>query len=393
MNMNEILIAEAIILLISVLFAYFAWRLYGIELVNKFGPGEKIVRSKTSKNFSKKQRLGMFSEIFRAVEVYLISLLVFLSCSTAITGKLSRSDLSQFPWAKWILIIASSATIVWCVYFGPKGVMDDFSKDKQFFSPYVWKNIRLPYLMWIPYIIGVYYVMGGLIILILTSCATREFTTLTELELLIRSLHGSSISDIQFGLYKTIQYGRLISLFSQKYIMVSIIAFAFVVIEQQSYMEKTQYLGNLNILKWGIVIIFIAAIVMGFGYLPMKYLSIHNYLVSSLDSFMDGYLQNGMIDAGLTEAALNIQDSLDSYDLNWLFIKNITGYGNLLTLSVIGGGILIQRLFFKEFPLRKIFEYLLPESIIGTWDGLIQTLGFVEEEKKKKSDKGDHSNQ
>jgi hypothetical protein len=185
---------------------------------------------------------------------------------------------------------------------------------------------------------------------------------------------------VQFGLFKTIQYGRMVSFFSQKYIMVSIFAFAFVYLEQQTYMEKTQYIQNLNILKWGIVIIFILALGMGFGFLPMKYLSIHNEVFSMLESFTDNNFQKGIVDPAITQAALEIQDSLENYDLNWLFIKNITGYGNLLTLLVIGGGFLVQRVFFRQFPIRKIFENLFPETVIKFWDQMVETLGLINQE-------------
>jgi hypothetical protein len=255
--------------------------------------------------------------------------------------------------------------------------MEEYSSNQKFFSKYVWKNIRLPYLMWIPYIIGVYYLMGGIIVLVLGCCAGREFTALSELEHLIRSLNGSTLVDIQVGLYKTVQFGRLVSFFSQKYIMVSIFAIAFVFIEQHSYMEKTQYLGNLNVLKYGIILIFLSTIAMSFGYLPMKYLSIHTTIQNLLETFVDHSYQTGTYDPALIESVLTIQDSLESYNLNWLFLKNITGYGNILTLSVIGGGLLVQRLFFQDIPFRKVFELLLPSDIMEFWDGFLRSLGFT----------------
>lgn len=385
--MREILILESIILMISVIFAYLAWNLYGVELINKFGPKLDNSKLKEKDIFQRRRVLGRFSEIFRAIEVYILSLLIFFACTISTTEKLTLSDISQFQWVKWVLILASSLTIVWCAYFGPKGVMEEYSENQKFFSKHVWRKIRLPYLLWIPYIIGVYYLMGGIIILVLGSCASREFTALLELEQLIRSLNGSSLVDIQLGLFKTIQFGRLVSFFSQKYIMVSIFAIAFIFIEQHSYMETTQYLGNLNVLKWGIVIIFLGTIAMSFGYLPTKYLSIHNKIQNMLEVFVDGSYRNGTYDTALTESVLIIQDSLEDYNLNWLYIKNITGYGNILTLSVIGGGLLVQRIFFKDIPFRKLFELLLPSDVMTFWDNLVQNLGFYGDPSESEEDR------
>jgi hypothetical protein len=128
-------------------------------------------------------------------------------------------------------------------------------------------------------------------------------------------------------------------------------------------------------LKSIVFLLFIASLVISLGYLPMVYHGVHSHIQAGLYDSVDALSLSDDISAPLDTLA-QTHDQLESHDLSWLFIRTISGYANLLTLVVIGGTILIQRLFFKTIPMRKIAELVLPKFILDAIDKIIGSLGL-----------------
>lgn len=372
--MNELLLYVSSILVISLLFAFLAWRLYGEEAVDFFGP-DLLEDLDTKELFNKRKRLGMLSEMLRAVEIAFIFLIVYAVSLQPATRATSLSVFFRAPWFRIPLVVASSLTIIWCVFLGPWLLMKKKREGASFRDGYVWKYIRRPYLMWIPYIIGVYYLMGGLIAVVLVTCAQYDVRALSELSTSVQSIHGTGLESIQLATLELNSFGRHISSFSQKYILVSILAFIFVFIEQHSYMENTQFLVSLNIMKIGVFLLLIGVLAVSLVYLPMIYNDVHDQIQIRLDNLMGTLSASEGITDTLT-VLRETQEHIESHDLRWLFLNTITGFGNIISLIVVGGILLIRNIFFKEIPFRRMAEYILPTFVIKAVDKAISTFGL-----------------
>ena len=373
--MKEILLYESSILVVALLFAFSAWSLYGKEAVEYFGPDLKDSPLVGEKLIKKKRRLGMLAEMFRAVELALISTVIYITCTGANAEAISFSKLFQDERIMIVLLLASSLTIIWCMYLGPRKLMNEKMKGARFWDPHVWKYIRLPYLMWIPYLIGVYYLMGGFIVAVLGTCATQEIKALSEASAYFKPIQGMDIEGIQLATLQLNEFGRMISSYSQKYVMVSILALAFVIIEQHSYMEKTQFLVSLDIMKLGVVLLLVGALGLSLGYLPIIYSDVHKEVQSTLDEFVDKLENPEDLSATLSTLA-DTQEQLESHDFRWLFISTISGYANIITLTVIGGSLIIRKAFFEHIPISVIARLVLPDFIIKVAKRTTGTLGI-----------------
>lgn len=373
--MQEILLYVSSILAVSLLFAFLAWSLYGKEAVEKFGPDLEEFSLSKKILFRRRKKLGMLSEMLRAVEVALITIIIYAASIQSTTGAISLSVLFQAPWFQIPLLIASSLTIIWCVFLGPWMLMKEKAKGARFRDPDVWRYIRLPYLMWIPYLIGVYYLMGGLIVAVLVTCAQHDIRTLSELSNSVQSMHVTSIESIQLAALELNRFGRQISFYSQKYILAIILAIIFVVIEQHSYMEKTQFGVSMDIMKAGVLFMFIGILVVSLGYLPMIYRDVHFQIQIALDNMVGTLSISEEITDTLT-VLRETQEHIESHDLRWLFLNMITGYGNIISLTVIGGSFLLRNVFFKEVPFRKMAKLMLPTFFMNVIDQVTNTFGF-----------------
>lgn len=373
--MKEILLYESSILVVALLFAFAAWSLYGKEAVEYFGPDLKDSPLLGKELIEKKRRLGMMAEMFRAIELALISTVIYIACTSGNTEAISLSKLFQDKRILIVLLSASSLTIGWCVFWGPRKLMNEQMKDAHFWDSKVWKEIRLPYLMWIPYLIGVYYLMGGFIVAVLGTCATQEIKVLSEASAYFKPIQGMDIENIQLATLQLNEFGRMISSYSQKYVMVSILALTFVVIEQHSYMEKTQFLVSLDIMKLGVVLLLVGTLGISLGYLPMIYSDVHKEVQCTLDEFVDKLENPEGLSATLTTLS-DTQEQLESHDFRWLFISTISGYANILTLTVIGGSLIIRKAFFDHIPISIITRLVLPDFIIKLLERTTGMLGI-----------------
>jgi hypothetical protein len=183
------------------------------------------------------------------------------------------------------------------------------------------------------------------------------------------------LGGLQLGAVQLSELGRMVSFYSQKYLMVSVLAIVFVAVEHHSYMEKTQWLGNLDVMKLGVVVLFAGALVISLVQRPITYRTVHAGIQDALDqqvktiSTSDDRLEEGAI-------LRDTQEFLENHDINWVYVKTLTGYGNILTLIIVGGALLVQRLFFKDTWVRKFVDLMLPEFIVKAAAKATNTFGF-----------------
>ena len=110
-------------------------------------------------------------------------------------------------------------------------------------------------------------------------------------------------------------------------------------------------------------------------YLPMIYNDVHDQIQIRLDNLTGTLSASEGITDTLT-VLRETQEHIESHDLRWLFLNTITGFGNIISLIVVGGILLIRNIFFKEIPFRRMAEYILPTFVIEAVDKAISTFGL-----------------
>ncbi|MBI4770870.1 MAG: hypothetical protein HY784_10795 [Chloroflexi bacterium] len=156
---------------------------------------------------------------------------------------------------------------------------------------------------------------------------------------------------------------------SQKYVIAALLLVFYVVAEQRTYMKETLWpdsVDRLKVLTWTVL-----TLTLGFGliYLPARYAGVHGGVQQTLEKVVRGL-------TGTDEASvlLGVQSYLETHDLKWLLVKVATGYGNLITLMLVGGGLLLRRVLFQNVPLIGMLRLVLPSFALRPLTQLMEQL-------------------
>ena len=368
--MINIFLLEGILVVFSVSAAIIAWSLYREAAIEAFGP--KVEPDELLDNTdiqSEMRRRGRLAEVARAIVVAMISTTILV-----IFGVSSIDSVSLFSNVRFLLLldVPILLTTVWCFYLGPRKLVGEDSRKT--FRPWHRKSFRplvLPYLFWIPYIVGVYYLMGGLAVLNVAEVALADYQNLSGTPASLQVGEIQSMEDVLQGALRLAGFGRWMAVGAQKYLVVSILLFVFLIVEQHSYMEGTQWLGNLDALKIAVGLIFLATIAVGLIILPMEYGRAFSIFQASIETRFAK--ETSMADL---DRLLSLQQFLDNHDLNWVFLSILTGRGNLLALIFLGGIVLIKRVFFEELPWQHVANLMLPSFITKRGVDLRRLMGI-----------------
>jgi hypothetical protein len=348
---------------VAILFAFAAWSLYGKELIDKFGP-RTVVEEDGGKRQEIRRRRGMIAEMTRALVVMALSMLTLLLFNQRI------GVLNGYAHSKWfglVIGIPTLASAAWCCYIAPAKL----AAGRSLPLGYRLHRLHLAYTMWVPYIVAVYYLLGGVMVITVVEGAIADLGHLTASVQSLRAVAANDVAGLMRTSLALADFGRWISSASQKYLVVGILAFVYLIIEQQSSMESTQWLGNLDLLKVAVGFLFAAALLLGLIVLPTRYGVEHSRVQQLVDSRTLATAAPEDLDR-----LLEVQKYMDDHSLRWVFVETIAGYGNLLTLTSIGGFLLVQRLFFREIPVGYVARLILPSFVTKRIPAVGEVLGI-----------------
>lgn len=354
--MLKIILLEIAFFLGSLISSYLTWGpMTSREMVEYFSPPLKIKEKlSTEELYERKRKAGVSAEMLRAFLVTLIGILVipFYSESTDVSSVLYS------PIFRWSFFVALILCLLWNIYFGPYFFAIKHCGEFTFFSKSHFKKYIRPYLFWWPYPLFVFAGIGLLTLLMVIGGIAADIASLQSLSREISNIPLATVEDVQYAIIRLIEFGSLISVMSQKYVLATLFIFIYVIIEQRSSMRYTILDASVERLKyfvWGLLIFTV-----GFSLvvLPSTYETLH--------SRIQDYVRMMSVIPPLPEHlndVLSIQKSLEEHDLKWVFLKIVTSYGNILTASIVGVSVFVWKSLFKEVKVKYIVRLIVPKYL------------------------------
>jgi hypothetical protein len=361
--MASLVLLELALAAVAILFVAAAWCLSGEELIDKFGPTTVVEEDHETRQRIRRRR-GMIAEMARALVVMVLSTLTLLLFEQRM-GVLIGYARSR--WFGPLIGIATLASAAWCFYIAPAKL----AAGRSLALGYRLHHLHLAYTMWLPYIVAVYYLLGGMMVITVVDGAIADLGHLTASVQSLRGVATNDVAGLMRASLELADFGRWISSASQKYLVVGIMAFVYLIIEQQSNMVSTQWLGNLDLMKVCVGVLFAAVLLLGLIALPTRYGVEHSRVQRLIDSTTLAAAAPEDLDR-----LLEVQKYVDDHSLRWVFVETIAGYGNLLTLTSIGGFLLVQRLFFREIPVGNVARLILPTFVTKRMPAVGEALGI-----------------
>lgn len=361
----QILLIASLLLAISIIGARLTWRSAGQFWVIDTLPIKDADKAKEANKIEEVRRRGAFLEISRAVSLAVISTITLLLFSAS---GVDLESITSHVWYRGLVLGGISASLIWTIVLGPnyffRHLLHKFKKYKSEISK---ENLRKPYLLYNIYLIAVWVGLGGLIIAFISAGVVHDWNLLSSNISNLGSISTAQIEGLQKASILLVDFGGWVTGASQKYIVVSVLIFAYLILEQRSGMGETIMQGSIDRLKIGVWFVFLLSLGIGLVYFPSKYQSMHEGLQGALRSFV----LNTSIVSDL-DMSLSVQQHLEDHGFFWLITNAIFGYGNLITLSIIGGAIVIRKVFFSKVPFTLILKLVLPSIV---YKRLLQILG------------------
>ena len=221
------------------------------------------------------------------------------------------------------------------------------------------KYIR-PYWAWFPYPLLIFGGIGILTFVMIVEGIISDADAIRLYAGQINSILLADIEHIQYATIRLIEFGDLISEISQKYVLTTALIFLYVIIEQRSSMHNTILDTSVERLKYFVWAGLIFTVGFSLVVLPSQYDSIHMRIQNSIES-----MSYDLIYPDHLGDVLSMQKTLEDHDLRWVFLKIVTGYGNILTAAIVGIGIVAWRLFFEKVPVKYILGLVVPKYIMN----------------------------
>jgi hypothetical protein len=362
--MGNLVLLEVALATIAILSVSAAWLLSRDELIDKFGPTHIVAKDLPTRQ-KIRQRRGMLAEMTRALVVMVLSTLTLLLFDQRIEAVVGYT---RGRWFGILIGIPTLVSAVWCCYIAPAKLAAGRSLPLR----HKLLHLHLAYTMWLPYIVAVYYCMGGLLLVTVVDTAVADLGHLTASVEALRGVEAQDVAGLMRASLTLADFGRWVSSASQKYLVVGIMAFVYLIIEQQSNMVSTQWLGNLDLLKVGVGVLFAAALLLGLIVLPTRY----GVELSGVQRLIDAMPLAEAPPEDL-DRLLEVQRYVDDHSLRWVFVETVAGYGNLLTLTTIGGFFALQRLFFRQVQPGRVAALILPDFLIRRISRAGEVLGIT----------------
>lgn len=369
--MFSLFVFETILVAIATLSSYLTWGpLTSKEMIFWFSPSQVFKTEIETRDaaIEKWRKTGMKAEISRTLILYLISL---LALSFYAPGKYFN-QVYLHPFFRHGVALGILISIYWNFYYGPRHLAIRDCGHFKFFSKDHFKKYSKPYWIWSLYPITMFVVLGFFTLLIMVLNISDDLAYQDQIIKTIGSIKITTIQDLQLGIIQLNQFGYWIASVSQKYILTTLLFFAYLLFEQRSLLHSTILDSSVERLKLAGWILMFFAIGYSLIFLPIKYTQLHSGMLENI---------NSLVSASVAEEdlgdILSSQSTLQDHDLQWLVLYSLTGFGNLVSYFIIAFAIFTWRAYFSKYPLRFVVQLLVPKIILN---GLKNTFGDVQVE-------------
>jgi hypothetical protein len=186
----------------------------------------------------------------------------------------------------------------------------------------------------------------------------------------------SSITNTSSFIHAVIQLqelGILLGKIAQKYIVLGFMGLIYMVLEQRTNIKQTLRPVSVDRMKIGVWILFIITLGFSLFYLPYIYSNLHIQIsrTSTLDTVLAGINKSNV--AELREY-LEIRDYLNDHNTSWFLIKIFTGYGNIISLLILGILWVLRKTIFENIPAKEIIRIIFPTFVSKNIDAVFDEL-------------------
>jgi hypothetical protein len=325
--------------------------------------------------FERNRKAGYSAEALRAImiTVFAVITIPFYSSSMSILTVLSSS------FFQWSFLGVLFLVLVYTLYFGPRFFAIKYCGEFNLFSKEQFRKFVRPYWAWVLYPLVIFGGTGLLVFVMIVGGIGVDIERLQAYTAQIYAIPIKEVEDVQLAMIRLNEFGGFISTISQKYVLTSILTFMYVIIEQRSSMKRTILDSSIERLKYVVWSGMIFTLVFSLIVLPYQFQELHSYIRSHVETMPVDAMY-----AGHLNDILGLQQLLADHDLRWLILQILTGYGNLLTVAIIGFSYFLWRLFFEDVPVKQIVRLIVPKLITDQIDSFAQGFQIDMDFKKDK---------
>lgn len=372
--MIKILIIEIIALTIAYTCDYLEWgSISSKTFIKALGP-------KDIEDQKERARRGRNSEYTRSTFLVIISLLTVVFFGTpSLFETITNNIYIQIG-----ILIFFSHGVFHYLLVGPLKIRS----NKKEFKILSKKGIREYFIPYFIALIGFYALWFGIIlvaVIAITNGISIDLQTIKTTSESLSNLGTINIANLQYGSFLLVDFGVWIASASQKYVLLSLMVFIFIVFEQRSILKEAVLKGAYN---WHKIVVWIVLLtLLGFSliYLPSLFQKQNINLQEKTRLLIEKHkYASDSEQLYILENIVNVQKKLNDHDLSWLILKIFTGYGNLATMFIIGGIFLARRTLLKIIPQQMILELFIPSFIHEPFVKYMKDIGIITVKKKFK---------
>ncbi|HRE25948.1 MAG TPA: hypothetical protein PK954_04890 [Anaerolineales bacterium] len=356
----SLLLLVAGLFMLAVLSSYLTWGpLTSTAMVQVFGPALKAETAKhltAERALERRRQIGMTSEIVRAAVLAAFSY-------TALAFYIVGAPLAQIlahPHLHLGMIGVAAVAGLWCVYLGPRSFAIRHCGHFRPFNRRHFRDYVLPYLVWIPHPVAIW---GGIGLVTLTAILLNiglDLATLASAITRYQQAATGTVAQLQIVAIQVVEFGARVSAMSQKYVVTTLLLFAYVFLEQRSTMRETILESSVDRLKTGVWLGLLFTVGFSLVWMPWNFDQLHLGLRDRVSAF-------ALTAASAAEAAdlIALQGYLEDHDLRWVMLSILTGYGNMVSLAAAASAVVLWRVYFGAAPIRTLLRIFLPRYAIG----------------------------
>ena len=266
-------------------------------------------------------------------------------------------------------VLLSLTVVVYVAFIGPRKVAR--SEDSRLSL----REHVVPYLGYLPCSLAVWSGIAPLTVFAILRAAAAD---LRLVETVTKSISTVTVSrtpvttaDLQRAGILAVDLGNRLAEASQKYVAAGWITLLYLVAEQRTNMAKTIFVLSVDLMKYAAWIVFVIAIAFGMVYLPSRYGQVHSGAFRALAEATETIIGSPDLDY-----LISVQTHLESHGLEWLLLRALTGFANLLVLFALGAGFLLRNVLFKGLDAFKVLGLLVPSGVFRAVCRLADQLGY-----------------
>ena len=377
--MWKMFLVLAVSFLVTYLSDYFSWGRFASESHTRlFGPPINLQKGTSTKDIiNEVNRRGFVSEVTRSAIFALISLSSIYFFRKDNLFDIAINDLV----VRTIIVTIFIYGIIHYTYINPKKLYVHSSKKYKLLSKKGFKEYFVPNLFSLFGFYAAFIGIFGTMVISMFSGINADLLEVGKRIEMINNINIKDIADLNYGIVLLISLGKWISQESQKYTIIGLISLIYVLLEQRSNMRYTIHLETLDKIKIFVWAIFIAALLFGMFYVPINFQYVHDGLDMNVIPLSNTYRQmDKATQMSQMQLLIQAQENLSEHNIDWLLLNIFTGYGNLAAIFLLVSSYLIRQVFFKDFPLSRVIELLLPSFLANRLRNIFIGLGVEEKD-------------